>query len=79
MRSTRLGRPAGEPLLAEAELAFQAELSIVVARSSVGGIATYPLACNRHDAGILVESVAPAVGRSARSPNVPSRSGSGWR
>ena len=34
--------------------------SIVVARSTFGGIATYPLACNRHDAGILVESVAPA-------------------
>jgi 5-(carboxyamino)imidazole ribonucleotide synthase len=31
-----------------------------VARSTFGGIATYPLACNRHDAGILVESVAPA-------------------
>ena len=29
--------PAGEPLLAEAELAFEAELSIVVARSVVGG------------------------------------------
>ena len=56
----RLGGPAGESLLAETELAFQAELSIVVARSTFGGIATYPLACNRHDAGILVESVAPA-------------------
>ena len=32
----------------------------MVARSTFGGIATYPLACNRHDAGILVESVAPA-------------------
>ncbi len=57
----RLGRPAGEVVLAEAELAFQAELSVVVARSSVGSIATYPLACNRHDAGILLESVAPAA------------------
>ena len=57
---TRLGRPPGEPLLAEADLAFQSELSIVVSRSTVGRIATYPLACNRHDAGILVESVAPA-------------------
>ena len=56
----RLGRPADESLVAETELAFQAELSIVVARSTFGGIATYPLACNRHDAGILVESVAPA-------------------
>ncbi len=56
----RLGRPAGEVLLAEAELAFRCELSIVVARSAVGGITTYPLARNRHDEGILVESVAPA-------------------
>jgi 5-(carboxyamino)imidazole ribonucleotide synthase len=57
----RLGRPDGEALLAEAELAFASELSIVVARSAVGTIATYPLSCNRHDAGILVESVAPAA------------------
>jgi 5-(carboxyamino)imidazole ribonucleotide synthase len=55
-----LGRPAGEALLAEAELAFDAELSIVVTRSMVGRVATYPLARNRHDRGILVESVAPA-------------------
>ena len=32
----RLGRPPGEPLLVEAELAFAAELSIIVARSAVG-------------------------------------------
>ncbi len=56
----RLGRPPGELLLAESELDFGAELSIVVARSMFGGIATYPLACNRHDAGILAESLAPA-------------------
>ena len=56
-----LGRPAGEPLLAEAELAFTEELSIIVTRSTFGRIATYPLARNRHDGGILVESVAPAV------------------
>jgi 5-(carboxyamino)imidazole ribonucleotide synthase len=35
-------------------------LSIVISRSVVGQIATYPLARNRHDRGILVESVAPA-------------------
>jgi 5-(carboxyamino)imidazole ribonucleotide synthase len=56
----RLGRAAGEPLLAEAEMAFRCELSIVIARSTFGRMATYPLARNRHDAGILVESVAPA-------------------
>jgi 5-(carboxyamino)imidazole ribonucleotide synthase len=57
----RLGRPAGESLLAEAEQRFQAELSIVITRSLVGRMATYPLSCNRHDRGILVESVAPAA------------------
>jgi 5-(carboxyamino)imidazole ribonucleotide synthase len=56
-----LGRSAGEVLLAEAEQRFEAELSIVISRSVVGRIATYPLACNRHDRGILVESVAPAA------------------
>ena len=56
----RIGRPAGEPLLAEAEMAFDAELSIVVARSVVGRIAAFPVARNRHDRGILVESLAPA-------------------
>ncbi|HSL75519.1 MAG TPA: 5-(carboxyamino)imidazole ribonucleotide synthase [Candidatus Limnocylindrales bacterium] len=65
----RLGRPDGEALLAESELAFQAEISVVVARSIVGGIATYPVACNRHDAGILVESMAPA----SLDPEVPER------
>jgi 5-(carboxyamino)imidazole ribonucleotide synthase len=33
----------------------------VISRSTVGTIATYPLARNRHDRGILVESVAPAA------------------
>jgi 5-(carboxyamino)imidazole ribonucleotide synthase len=57
----RLGRPAGEAGLAEAEQDFEAELSIVLSRSVAGHIAAYPLACNRHDRGILVESVAPAA------------------
>ncbi|HET8784715.1 MAG TPA: 5-(carboxyamino)imidazole ribonucleotide synthase [Candidatus Limnocylindrales bacterium] len=65
----RLGRPSGQPLLVEAELAFAAELSIIVARSAVGRIATFPLSCNRHDAGILVESVAPA----SLDPEIPER------
>jgi 5-(carboxyamino)imidazole ribonucleotide synthase len=47
-------------LLAEAELAFEAEVSIVVARGMDGRVAPFPLARNVHDAGILVESVAPA-------------------
>jgi 5-(carboxyamino)imidazole ribonucleotide synthase len=55
-----LGRPAGTPALAEQELDFEMECSIVVARGLDGVVATYPVARNLHDAGILVESVAPA-------------------
>jgi 5-(carboxyamino)imidazole ribonucleotide synthase len=56
----RLGIAPGTPVLAESEVAFEAELSIVVARGTDGRIATFPVARNRHDEGILVESVAPA-------------------
>ena len=56
----RLGRAAGAPLLAERELDFEAELSVVVARGLDGSCAAFPISRNRHDAGILVESVAPA-------------------
>jgi 5-(carboxyamino)imidazole ribonucleotide synthase len=56
----RLGEPAGSPLLAELELGFEAELSVIVARDVDGVVAAFPIARNRHDAGILVESVAPA-------------------
>ena len=56
----RLARPADEPLLAEAEMDFAAEVSIVVARGTDGRTATFPLARNVHDQGILAESVAPA-------------------
>ena len=56
----RLGRPAGSALLAERELVFDTELSVVVARDGDGDLATFPISRNLHDAGILVESVAPA-------------------
>ncbi|MDA8238218.1 MAG: 5-(carboxyamino)imidazole ribonucleotide synthase [Chloroflexi bacterium] len=56
----RLGRPAGTALLVERELDFVAELSVITARAVDGGLAAFPVARNRHDAGILVESVAPA-------------------
>jgi 5-(carboxyamino)imidazole ribonucleotide synthase len=56
----RLGRPAGEPLLAERELEFECELSVVCSRGIDGRSTTFPVARNRHDEGILVESVAPA-------------------
>lgn len=56
----RLGRPPGTPLLLEAELDFELEVSVVIARGLDGRMAAFPLSQNVHDAGILVESVAPA-------------------
>jgi len=50
----------GWPALLERELAFEAELSVVVARSVDGVSRTFPVARNRHDRGILVESTVPA-------------------
>ncbi len=47
-------------LLLEAELDFEAELSVVCARDARGRTLPYPVSRNVHDAGILVESVAPA-------------------
>ncbi len=47
-------------LLLEAELDFAGELSVVVARDLAGRAVPFPVVRNRHDAGILVESVAPA-------------------
>ncbi len=57
----RLGRPDGEPLVAELELDFEAELSVVCSRSVDGRAVTFPVARNRHDEGILVESSTPAA------------------
>jgi 5-(carboxyamino)imidazole ribonucleotide synthase len=57
---SRLGRPGDEPALVERELAFEAELSVVCARGVDGRAVTFPPARNRHDRGILVESVVPA-------------------
>jgi 5-(carboxyamino)imidazole ribonucleotide synthase len=56
----RLGRPPGDPLLAEAEMAFEMEVSIIVARGLDDRSAAFPLARNTHDEGILAESMAPA-------------------
>jgi 5-(carboxyamino)imidazole ribonucleotide synthase len=56
----RLGRPPGTRLLVERELDFDAEISVITARALDGTLAVFPVARNRHDAGILVESVAPA-------------------
>ncbi|MFW5834445.1 MAG: 5-(carboxyamino)imidazole ribonucleotide synthase [Pseudomonadota bacterium] len=48
------------PCLVETEIAFRRELSVLVARRPSGATATFPLAENRHEDGILRESVAPA-------------------
>jgi 5-(carboxyamino)imidazole ribonucleotide synthase len=55
-----LGGGAGRPLLLEREIDFAAELSVVCARDRTGRTRSFPVSRNLHDAGILVESVAPA-------------------
>jgi 5-(carboxyamino)imidazole ribonucleotide synthase len=55
-----LGRSGGQPALLEQELAFEAELSVVGARSLAGEYRPYALARNVHDRGILVSTVWPA-------------------
>ena len=55
-----LGGEGGRPLLLEREIDFEAELSVVCARDRTGRTLAFPVSRNVHDAGILVESVAPA-------------------
>jgi 5-(carboxyamino)imidazole ribonucleotide synthase len=55
-----LDRAPGTPFLVERELDFAVELSVITARAVDGTLAAFPVARNRHDAGILVESAAPA-------------------
>ena len=47
-------------LLLESELDFAGEFSVVVGRDLAGRAVPFPPSANRHDRGILVESVAPA-------------------
>ena len=47
-------------LVAERELDFVQELSVVIARDLAGGSRAYPVARNVHDRGILIESDSPA-------------------
>jgi len=49
-----------EPCVAEAELDLEAELSVLVARSTRGEIAVHPASRNWHQDGILTRSVLPA-------------------
>jgi 5-(carboxyamino)imidazole ribonucleotide synthase len=55
----------GVSLLLEALVPFDRELSILAVRGKDGATATYPLVENRHRAGILRLSLAPAPGVSA--------------
>jgi 5-(carboxyamino)imidazole ribonucleotide synthase len=55
-----LGGSDGRPLLLEAEIDFEGELSCIIARDRDGRTLAFPPAANVHDDGILSESVAPA-------------------
>ena len=50
----------GQPAVAEAGMSFDAEFSVVLARSAAGGTRAFPLARNEHDSGILRTSTVPA-------------------
>lgn len=50
------------PLIVEAMVPFERELSVVAARGRDGAVACYPLTQNEHRGGILRQSVAPAAG-----------------
>jgi 5-(carboxyamino)imidazole ribonucleotide synthase len=51
---------AGGSMLVERELDYEMELSVVCTRGVDGLITIFPVARNTHNAGILVETVAPA-------------------
>lgn len=55
----------GAPAIAEALVPFDRELSVIICRARDGEIASYPLSQNRHEGGILRETVSPAPGLSA--------------
>ena len=55
-----LGGEDGRPLLLEAEIDFESELSVILARDRDGRTCAFAPSRNVHDAGILSESVAPA-------------------
>ena len=56
----RVGAGLGAVLLAESELAFATELSVIVARAG-DQVATFPIGQNVHDAGVLVRTCVPAT------------------
>jgi len=50
----------GEPAVAEARVAFDAEFSVILARAATGETRAFPISRNEHDGGILRRSRAPA-------------------
>ncbi|WP_119342507.1 5-(carboxyamino)imidazole ribonucleotide synthase [Meiothermus hypogaeus] len=56
----------GQPLILEAFVPFERELSILAVRSRSGQVAFYPLVENHHAGGILRKSLAPAPATPAR-------------
>ncbi|MDB4908600.1 MAG: phosphoribosylaminoimidazole carboxylase [Gemmatimonadetes bacterium] len=50
----------GRPVVVEASLELQSELSVMVARNSGGHVAVYPAALNQHEQQVLAWSVIPA-------------------
>ena len=67
------------PLLAERELDFAAELSVVVARALDGEVATFPIARNRPRRGDPRRVRARRPRSHPRSPAAPPRSARRWR
>jgi 5-(carboxyamino)imidazole ribonucleotide synthase len=55
----RVGAEPGAVLLAERELAFSMELSVIVTRAG-DQVATFPIGRNVHDAGVLARTCVPA-------------------
>jgi 5-(carboxyamino)imidazole ribonucleotide synthase len=53
-------RLGGRPCILEAAAPFVRELSIIAARGRDGAVACYPLGENRHEAGVLRTTLAPA-------------------
>jgi len=50
----------GEPCVLERQVPLEREVSVIVARSTEGRVATFPVAENQHRHGILDVSIAPA-------------------
>lgn len=64
----------GVPLILEAFVPFQRELSIIAARSRDGRIVVYPLTQTKHIDGILAESITPAPNVQDALPDAARRS-----